>query len=268
MNEAKLNELLHGLKGGDLTVDEVVTVLRQATTIDIGEACLDHHRALRCGFPEVIFGAGKTTDQIVSIMHNFVEREANVLVTRLEADRAAAVRAEFPAATYQTAARTLTLIADPPDPREGSIGVITAGTSDQAVGAEAAETLRFLGYDPDFIQDVGVAGIHRLLRHQESLQRFQVIIVVAGMEGALPSVVGGLVAAPVIAVPTSVGYGANLDGLTALLAMVNSCASGITVTNIDNGFGAACAAARILSLIQGQLRQPLPGSAATSGVQL
>ncbi len=242
-------ELLRRLQAGDLNLDAAHEAVNSWAASDLGFARLDHRREARCGFPEVIFGSGKTAAQIERIMTDFVDRGRNAFVTRLAPAAADSLVAAFPDASYNERARTLTLLVSPPPPRPGTVVIVTAGTSDQPAALEADETLRFLGYAPQLVQDVGVAGLHRLLAQQDKLRAAQVIIVVAGMEGALPSVVGGLVSVPVIGVPTSVGYGVHLGGLTPLFAMINSCASGITVVNIDNGFGAACAAARMLAML-------------------
>jgi NCAIR mutase (PurE)-related protein len=209
-------------------------------------ALIDHHRQLRQGTPEVILGEGKTVDQLLTIVEKMLERGSNVLVTRLAADKAQALLALHPAAAYDPDGRTFTLVQQPIEPvGRGRVLVICAGTSDIPVTREATVTARMLGNEVEELVDVGVAGIHRLLARTDRLREAAVIIVVAGMEGALPSVVGGLVGVPVIAVPTSVGYGAAFGGVAALLGMLNSCASGVTVVNIDNGFGAAFAATRI-----------------------
>lgn len=241
-----LKELLNGVKQGRFTVNEAVARLRELPFQDLGCAQVDHHRELRLGVPEMIFGEGKSVVQIVQIITAMVDKGSNVLVSRLSADKAGEVVAEFPCAVYHEDSRCLILEQSPPEQRgRGTILVISAGTSDIPVAAEALVTARFLGNQATHLYDVGVAGIHRLLARQELLASAAVIIVVAGMEGALPSVVGGLVDKPIIAVPTSVGYGASFGGIAALLGMLNSCASGVTVVNIDNGFGAACAASLI-----------------------
>ncbi|HIJ94551.1 MAG TPA: nickel pincer cofactor biosynthesis protein LarB [Desulfuromonadales bacterium] len=243
MNPEILTTLLTSVKNGSLSVDDAKQQLRRLPFEDIGCAQVDHHRQLRQGMPEMLYGAGKTVAQITSIMTAMTAQGSNVLVSRLDHDKAVAVLKEFPAACYHTEARCLTLELQPPEQRgKGTILVVSAGTSDIPVSSEACVTARFLGNQVDLINDVGVAGIHRLLARSEQLAAAAIIIVVAGMEGALPSVVGGLVDKPVIAVPTSVGYGASFGGIAALLGMLNSCASGVTVVNIDNGFGAACAA--------------------------
>lgn len=212
-------------------------------------ARVDHHRALRLGFPEVVLCQGKTVEQVVAICQRLAAATNTFLATRADDATRAALHAAFPAADVNDLARTVHLgMAEPPK-HTGTILIATAGTGDIPVAEEAAVTARALGNPVEHLYDVGVAGIHRLLAQTEPLQRASVIIVVAGMEGALASVMGGLVAVPVIAVPTSVGYGASFGGVAALLAMLNSCASGVTVVNIDNGFGAACAANRINQLL-------------------
>jgi NCAIR mutase (PurE)-related protein len=240
MTPDNLRELLDSVKQGSVAVDEAMEHLRDLPFQDLGYAVVDHHRELRQGMPEVIFGEGKTVEQIARIMAVMTGKGANVLVTRLAEDRGRELIYSFPAATYHADARCLTLELHRVEQRgRGLILVVSAGTSDIPVAAEALVTARFLGNDVEHLYDVGVAGIHRLLARREMLCSASVIIVVAGMEGALPSVVGGLVAKPVIAVPTSIGYGASFGGIAALLGMLNSCAAGVTVVNIDNGFGAA-----------------------------
>ena len=246
MSPDYLKKLLDAVKDGATSVEEAVECLRQLPYQDIGCAQVDHHRELRQGMPEVIFGEGKSVEQIVRIMTAMAGKGSNILVTRLAADKAHDVLAAFPAASYQGEARCLTFEQKPAEQSgKGEILVVSAGTSDIPIAAEALVTARFLGNQTSHVYDVGVAGIHRLLARRELLAAAAVIIVVAGMEGALPSVVGGLVDKPVIAVPTSVGYGASFGGIAALLGMLNSCAAGVTVVNIDNGFGAACAASLI-----------------------
>ena len=212
---------------------------------DLGFAQVDAHRALRQGFPEVVFGAGKTPEQVASIAVKVMDREDRVLVTRADDAHAVAVAAKLPEATYHESARCITVEAKRLAKREGSIAVLCAGTSDLPVADEAAVTADLMGNEVLRMNDVGVAGLHRLLASMPRVREASVIIAVAGMEGALPSVVAGLVHRPVIAVPTSIGYGANFGGLAALLGMLNSCGSGVTVVNIDNGFGAAFAANQI-----------------------
>lgn len=221
--------------------------LRDLPFVELGYATIDHHRALRQGVPEVVLGQGKTVAQIIGISKELAQAGGNVLVTRVSAEAAEAVRVALPEMRYAETARILTLEQSPIESlSDGRVALVTAGTSDLPVADECAETLRMLGVTVDRVIDVGVAGIHRLLHKRPVLEAASVVIVVAGMEGALPSVVGGLCDAAIVAVPTSIGYGANFQGLSALLCMLTSCASGISVVNIDNGFGAAFAAARIL----------------------
>jgi NCAIR mutase (PurE)-related protein len=245
-SEAK--QLLAKFRAGKVSADEVVRAFQAAPIADLGFAQVDLHRALRKNFPEVIFGAGKTPAQVLAIASKLVEREQHVLVTRVGAEHARALKKKFRRAVFHEAARCMTIEGASRQKRPGMIAVLAAGTSDLPVAEEAAVTAEIMGNNVDRIYDVGVAGLHRLLRRLEEIQRANVVIAVAGMEGALPSVVAGLVARPVIAVPTSVGYGASFNGLTALLAMLNSCASGLTVVNIDNGFGAGYAASQINAL--------------------
>lgn len=246
MNLNQLTKLLTALRDGQISVSDSLERLRSLPFEDVGIATIDHHRELRQGVPEVILGEGKTAEQMAIILAAMAQRDSNILITRLDGDKAGLLLAQFPAAEYDPLARTLCLCRRPLETRgRGTILVICAGTSDLPVAREAVVTARMLGNPVEELVDVGVAGIHRLLARGDQLRRAAVVIVVAGMEGALPSVVGGLVAAPVIAVPTSVGYGAAFGGVAALLGMLNSCASGVTVVNIDNGFGAAFAASRI-----------------------
>jgi NCAIR mutase (PurE)-related protein len=247
MDPARLRELLESVQRGSTGVDDALTRLKDLPYADIGYASVDNHRALRQGAPEVIFGQGKTAAQIVGIAREIERAGNNVLVTRLDAAKAAEARAALPGLKYVELARTATL-ERAPIPALGArpVALVSAGTSDSPVVEECAETLRMLGIAVERVNDVGVAGVHRLLHRRDVFERTSVAIVVAGMEGALPSVVGGLVAGPVIAVPTSVGYGVSLGGFTALAGMLSSCAAGVLVCNIDNGFGAAFAAARIL----------------------
>jgi NCAIR mutase (PurE)-related protein len=247
MDPKRLRDLLESVQGGRTSVDAALTELRDLPFADLGYAAVDHHRALRHGAPEVILGQGKTPAQVVGIARELARAGQNVLVTRLDADAAREVCAAMPDLKYSPLARTATLEQAPVPPLgTRPVALVSAGTGDLPVAEECAETLRMLGGTLERVYDVGVAGIHRLLHRRDVLDRSSVIIVVAGMEGALPSVVGGIASCPVIAVPTSVGYGVSFGGLTALAAMLSSCASGIVVCNIDNGFGAAYAAARIL----------------------
>ncbi len=245
MTEDSLRTLLARVRSGDLSLDDAVASLRKLPFEDIGCAKVDHHRALRCGFPEVVYCAGKTPEQVADIFETCARGGANVLATRADPEAFEHVRARCPQACYEPAARTITLRQVEGRPSKGVIAIAAAGTSDVPVAEEARVTAEIMDQRTTVFYDVGVAGLHRLLAHAEALQQARVIIVVAGMEGALPSVVGGLVRCPVIAVPTSVGYGASFQGLAALLAMLNSCAAGVTVVNIDNGFGAGYAAALI-----------------------
>jgi NCAIR mutase (PurE)-related protein len=246
MDAATLRALLDAVAAGTTPVDAAIGKLSDLPFTDLGYAMVDHHRALRQGAPEVIFGEGKTAEQIVGIATSIVEHGSVCLITRIDAIKASAVLAVFPDARHAPIARCVT-IARAPIARKGSgpIAVIAAGTSDLPVAEEACETLTALGREIIRLYDVGVSGLHRLLMKREELQRARVLIVCAGMEGALPSVVGGLTDRPVIGVPTSVGYGTALGGFTPMMAMLTSCASGVVVVNIDNGFGAAFAAARI-----------------------
>lgn len=247
MDPRLVRELLERVQGSDVSVDDALEVLRQLPFRDIGVATIDHHRALRQGVPEVIFGERKTVDQIARIAEEMVRAGHNVLVTRVDPDKAASLCARMPAFRHSAEARTLSIeVAPVPRRSRGPVAVVTAGTSDVGVAEEAAVTLEAVGLEPARLYDVGVAGIHRLLHRLEDLRRAAAVIVIAGMEGALPSVVGGVVSAPIVAVPTSVGYGTAMGGLTPLFAMLTSCASGVVVVNIDSGFGAAMAVHRIL----------------------
>jgi NCAIR mutase (PurE)-related protein len=247
MDPDRLRELLDRVRRGEASVDEAFSSLRDLPFADLGYAVVDHHRAVRQGAPEVILGQGKTAAQIAGIAQELDRAGQNVLITRLDADKARAVAAAVPDLKYVELSRTATLERKPiAQLGTRPVALVSAGTSDLPVSEECAETLRMLGVAVERVYDVGVAGIHRLLHKRDVFDRASLTIVVAGMEGALPSVVGGMVAGPVIAVPTSVGYGVSLGGLTALAAMLSSCASGVVVCNIDNGFGAAYAAARIL----------------------
>ena len=247
MDAKRLSELLNAVARGDLSPDEAAERLRHMPFEDLGFAKVDHHRALRCGFPEVVFCQGKTTEQVLAIVGRLAERGATVLATRAGQDLYEAVRAAHPKAVYHEPARAIVLAQEGEGVRlPGRVAVVSAGTSDQPVAEEARVTAELMGCRVETFYDVGVAGIHRLLAHSKALAEASVVVVVAGMEGALASVVGGLVDVPVIAVPTSVGYGACFQGLAPLLAMLNSCAAGVGVVNIDNGFGAGCLAAMIL----------------------
>ena len=246
MTPQRLRELLASVAASELSVDEAVESLRQLPFEDLGFAKIDHHRALRTGIPEVILAAGKTAPQIAAIAARMRDAGDRVLITRLEPQTAIDVVAAVPELRYIEVPRMALLErGERPPPGRGVVLVVAAGTSDLPVAEESAVTAEYMGSAVERVYDVGVAGIHRLFAHGDSLRRASVLIVVAGMEGALPSVVAGLVERPVIAVPTSVGYGASFGGLAALLAMLNSCAAGITVVNIDNGFGAGIAAGLI-----------------------
>ena len=245
MKRDDLQRLLERVAGGELSATAALSRLERLPFEDLGYARVDHHRDLRCGFPEVIFGQGKTVEQFLGIFETLAGGGANVLATRVDARQAEAVIERFEKAVYHELSRTLSLREGPPEPGEGLIGVACAGTSDLPVAEEARITAEMMEQRVQTFYDVGVAGLHRLLAQSDELRQARVLIVVAGMEGALPSVVGGLVRAPVIAVPTSVGYGASFGGLAALLAMLNSCAAGVSVVNIDNGFGAGYQAALI-----------------------
>jgi len=249
MNATQLKTLMARLATGEIDATEAEQQLLQAFRDgpfeDLGFARIDHHRSIRQGFPEVVLGLGKTPAQIAAIAAEIVGRGSTLLVTRATDEAFEAVQGMVPAALYYPDARIIALPQQDVAPGKGIILVVAAGTADLPVAEEAARTAELMGNDIARLYDVGVAGLHRLLGERGRLDAARVIIVVAGMEGALPSVVGGLVAVPVIAVPTSVGYGASFGGLAALLGMLNSCAAGVTVVNIDNGFGAAAAASRI-----------------------
>jgi hypothetical protein len=241
MIEALLNEV----REGRTEVGQAMSRLRDLPFEDLGFAKIDHHRALRTGMPEVIFASGKTVPQVAQIFSRMALAGGNVLATRASREMFAAVSAVEPRATFHETARAITLSQTPGIPGVGTIGVVCAGTSDLPVAEEAVVTAQLMGNTVELIADVGVAGIHRLLAQKGSLQAARVLIVCAGMEGALPTVVGGLVNAPVLAVPTSVGYGASFGGVAALLGMLNTCSPNVSVVNIDNGFGAACIASLI-----------------------
>lgn len=246
MRREHVRDLLQRVADGALDIASAIDALAFEPAESLAFATIDHHRALRQGFPEVVFGAGKTPEQIREISMRIAAGGAGLLVTRLLPDSAAELRQALPRIEINDLARTAYLAPDEPAPTgTGTILIVTAGTSDLPVAEEAAVTAAALGNCVARVTDVGVAGIHRVLARREELSTANVVIVVAGMDGALPSVVGGLVRRPVIAVPTSVGYGASFHGLAALLTMLNSCAAGVTVVNIDNGFGAAVAASRI-----------------------
>ena len=246
MQKSALRALLEAVQRGQVPVEEALNDLRDLPFADLGFANVDHHRALRVGLPEVVFGQGKTAEHIIGIVTELRDKGHSALVTRIEEGKAEALKKVFPEVEHDPVARTAFLKLGPIEVRgQGSICVVTAGTSDIPVAREAVVTARAFGNEVVELHDVGVAGLHRLLARRQLLYSANVLIVVAGMEGALASVVGGLVSRPVIAVPTSVGYGASFGGVSALLTMLNSCASGVTVVNIDNGFGAAYSATLI-----------------------
>ena len=245
MDRTQIEALLNDVREGRTAVNDALDRLRDLPFEDLGFAKVDHHRALRTGMPEVIFSAGKTPEQVAQIFARMAQHGGNVLATRASREMYEAVSAQEPRAAFNETARTITLAQTPAVLGKGTIGVVCAGTSDLPVAEEAVVTARLMGNTVELIADVGVAGIHRLLSQKASLQSARVLIVCAGMEGALPTVVGGLVNAPVLAVPTSVGYGASFGGVAALLGMLNTCAPNVSVVNIDNGFGAACIASLI-----------------------
>jgi hypothetical protein len=246
MDKNLLLNLLESVAKGQVSPEAGADKLQHIAYEDITYAHIDHHRSLRKGFPEVIYGEGKTADQIAGIMEKMMDQENIILVTRTNAQKADIILSRFPQAVYHADARMVVMELNPvPVQGRGLILIISAGTSDIPVAREASLTARAMGNEVDTIFDVGVSGIHRLLNHKAQIDKAAVLIVVAGMEGALPSVVAGMVDRPVIAVPTSVGYGVNLGGLTALFAMLNSCSSNVAVVNIDNGFGAGYMAAMI-----------------------
>ena len=244
MEIEKLKALLEEVKGGEIAVDDALQSLRTLPFEDLGFSKIDHHRQLRTGFPEVIFCQGKTVEHVKQISERILAAGHPLLATRATPDMYEAVKAIQPAARYNALGRTISVSESEEEGTPGIL-VVSAGTSDLPVAEEAAETVLMMGNSPERLYDVGVAGLHRLISNHEKLLTARVIIVIAGMEGALPSVVGGLVDCPVIAVPTSIGYGASFGGLAALLGMLNSCASGVTVVNIDNGFGAGYSASLI-----------------------
>jgi pyridinium-3,5-biscarboxylic acid mononucleotide synthase len=246
MKPDNIKDILREISARKLSVDEGMKRLSNLAFEDLGFAKLDHHRALRTGIPEVIFAPGKTEKQIVTIFERFYKSGSNIMITRVNKQVFDKIRRKHKRAKYNPIARIIYLIQKPIiDSNSKTIAVISAGTSDIGVAEEASVTIEAFGCKVERLYDVGVAGIHRLLAHQSIIRKADVLIVVAGMEGALASVVGGLVSAPVIAVPTSIGYGASFGGVTALLSMLNSCAPGVTVANIDNGFGAAVAAIKM-----------------------
>ncbi len=246
VDASRLRSLLEKVRDGSIEPDAAFEQLKQLPFADLGFAQVDHHRALRQGLPEIILGEPKTVDQIHAIATELMRTGNNVMITRLQPDKADALRSLLPELRYAHPARVGTIEVAPIARREGRVLVITGGTGDMPVAEEAMETLRMTGIEAERFYDVGVAGIHRVLARREPIEKADALIVVAGMEGALASVVGGLAACPVIAVPTSVGYGAHLAGFTPLFSMLSSCAAGVVVVNIDNGFGAAMAVHRVL----------------------
>lgn len=245
MDQTQIRTLLEQVRDGSTGVEAALDRLRHLPFEDLGFAKVDHHRELRQGMPEVVFGKGKTPDQICAIAGRLLERSSNVLITRCSPEAAEAMRAVSSEAEYFPLSGAVRVWRDRSKLGKGLVSVVCAGTSDLFVAEEALITAEVMGNEVDSINDIGVAGIHRLMSNRERLLKARVVVVCAGMEGALPSVIGGLVACPVIAVPTSVGYGASFHGLAALLGMLNSCASNVTVVNIDNGFGAGMVASLI-----------------------
>jgi NCAIR mutase (PurE)-related protein len=245
VTEDQLRSLLEDVRAGATGVDDALARVRHLPFEDLGFAKVDHHRALRHGMPEVVFGLGKTPAQIVAIAGALLERSQNVLITRATPEAAALVMEKLPGGEHFPLSGAIRFRRNRELTGKGTIAVVCAGTSDIPVAEEAQVTAEAMGNEVDAIHDIGIAGIHRLIHHRKRLEDARVVIVCAGMEGALPSAVGGLVSAPVIAVPTSVGYGASFNGLAALLGMLNSCASNVTVVNIDNGFGAGYVASLI-----------------------
>jgi NCAIR mutase (PurE)-related protein len=248
--------LLEQVKNGEVGVDQAVEKLRHLPFEDLGFACIDHHRQIRRGFPEVIFCPGKTTEHIIKIFESLAAKGNNVLATRAKPDvfEALANTKKFPNVRYDKLARAIILEQKEPPASKTVLPIVTAGTADLPVATEAKVTAEIMGQRTELICDVGVAGLHRLFKHLPKLQKANVVIVVAGMEGALASVVGGLLSCPVIAVPTSVGYGSSFEGLSALLTMLNSCAAGVTAVNIDNGFSAAVTATMINKKIEASMQ--------------
>lgn len=250
-----MKALLAGVAGGELSAEDAAAQLRRLPFVDTGDAKVDHHRTLRLGMPEVVLAERKTAAQIVEICRELIDAAGRVLVTRVQPEKAVEVLSSLPQLRHNDVARTLSYQAQEPEPLcDVPVNVITAGTSDLPVAQEAIETLNVCGVPSRLISDAGVAGIHRLLRYQDDLATAPANIVIAGMEGALASVVGGLIPGPIVAVPTSVGYGAAMGGMTALFGMLTSCASGVTVVNIDNGFGAAMAVVRAVRPTAGAKR--------------
>lgn len=252
MDPSKLKALLESVAAGQISPEDALGRLRSLPFEDLGFAKIDHHRNLRQGYPETVFCSGKTPEQVVRIVTRMREHGANVLATRCSPEIVQAVLAEHPDAVYHESARAVSIRVVEPEPLTGYVAVVCAGTSDIPVAEEAAVTAECMGSTVERVYDVGVAGIHRLFNRRDVLEGAHAVVVCAGMEGALPSVVAGLVENPVIAVPTSVGYGASFGGIAALLGMLNSCATGLSVVNIDNGFGAGCLAAVINRLANGR----------------
>ena len=245
MTEAEIKRVLESYRKGELSVGDAVDRFRDLPCEDLDFANVDHHRSVRQGYPEVVFGAGKTNEQVVEIVRAMLDRDHNVLVTRSSASAYDRVREVAPDARFHARSRAISIIKDESLKGKGTVLVVSAGTSDIPVAEEALVTLEVMGNTVDSLYDVGVAGLHRLLNRRDRLTDARVLIVVAGMEGALPSVVAGLVAVPVIAVPTSIGYGASFGGVAALLGMLNSCSANVSVVNIDNGYGAGVVASLI-----------------------
>jgi len=248
MNIKELEQLLENVKGGQTSINSALETLRSFPYTDLGFAKIDHHREMRTGYPEIVYCAGKTIEQIKGIFSLMDTKEKNIMGTRATPEMFEAVKSINPEAVYYDVAKIISIKKIQSTPPDSIIGILTAGTSDIPVAEEAAITAELLGNKTVRIYDAGVAGLHRLLNNLSEIRKCKVLVVVAGMEGALPSVVGGLVDKPVIAVPTSIGYGANFGGLSALLTMLNCCAAGVTVTNIDNGFGGGFSASIINNL--------------------
>ena len=248
MRSEEIEKLLAQVASGEMSIDKASKALQTLPYGDLGYAMIDHHRAHRTGHPEVIYSEGKTIEQVVGIVTHMLSRGSNILATRASEPLFEAVKALWPIAQYNKLGRVITITQTETQFSEAYVAIVAAGTSDLPVVEEAYETIQALGFKAEKVVDVGVAGIHRLFARLDVIRDAKVVIVVAGMEGALASVVGGLVEKPIIAVPTSVGYGASFGGISALLTMLNSCSSGVTVVNIDNGFGAAFAAAQIMRL--------------------
>ena len=246
MNEKDIKKILSNVKKGSLSELQAFEDLKTLPFEDLGFANIDHHRSIRRGFPEVIYGKGKTTEQIIKILKNMAAKKCPILATRINDKKAPKIKKAFPKAKYYPASGALTITSNKIENKGlGTILVVSAGTSDIPVAEEAIVTAKIMGNTVDHVYDIGVAGIHRLMSQKDKIRQANVIVVVAGMEGALPSVVGGLVLRPVIAVPTSTGYGASFGGIAALLGMLNSCSAGVSVVNIDNGFGAGYMASLI-----------------------